>query len=80
MATSRREATPKAGASTAAATAAAATTGQAAHGAPASVQGQGLGSAPMPTPAHPRAGEAQIPRPTLDNPWRDLHPARVWPD
>jgi hypothetical protein len=21
-----------------------------------------------------------IPRSTIDNPWRDLHPMRVWPD
>lgn len=70
MATSRRAATPKAGARAA--------TGQAPHAAPTSVQGQGL--APMPAPARPRAGVAQIPRSTLDDPWRDLHPARVWPD
>jgi hypothetical protein len=23
---------------------------------------------------------AGIPRTTTDNPWRDLHPTRVWPD
>jgi hypothetical protein len=23
---------------------------------------------------------ASIPRTTTDNPWRDLHPTRVWPD
>jgi hypothetical protein len=27
----------------------------------------------------PREG-VSIPRSTIDNPWRDLHPIRVWPD
>ena len=31
-----------------------------------------------PTPT-PREG-VSIPRTTTDNPWRDLHPTRVWPD
>jgi hypothetical protein len=27
----------------------------------------------------PREGMS-IPRTTIDDPWRDLHPARIWPD
>lgn len=23
---------------------------------------------------------ASVPRTTTDNPWRDLHPTRIWPD
>ena len=70
MASSRKVATPKARSDAAIA--------QAAHGAPVGVHGR----AAVPTPpAPPRAGgAAPVPRTTLDNPWRDLHPARVWPD
>jgi hypothetical protein len=27
-----------------------------------------------------RPERAGVPRTTTDNPWRDLHPARIWPD
>lgn len=66
MASPRTQATPKAGAGTAA--------GNVPQAAPASVP------VPMPMPPRQRAGDTQIPRPTPDDPWRDLHPARVWPD
>jgi hypothetical protein len=36
---------------------------------------------PSPNKAVPALREgAGIPRTTTDNPWRDLHPTRVWPD
>ena len=39
-------------------------------------------SAPASAPAPPRAAARPSGRPTAcpDNPWNDLHPARVWPD
>jgi len=27
-----------------------------------------------------RREPAGVPRTTTDNPWRDLHPTRIWPD
>jgi hypothetical protein len=43
---------------------------------------------PAPGPEHSlqqrgvqvRPERAGAPRATTDNPWRDLHPARIWPD
>jgi hypothetical protein len=37
----------------------------------------------VPTPelsVQVRRERAGVPRTTTDNPWRDLHPARIWPD
>ena len=37
-------------------------------------------TAPAPAPASARTSAAAPPQATTDNPWRHLHPARVWPD
>jgi hypothetical protein len=37
-------------------------------------------SEPAPQPAPPPPAFLQPPRATTDDPWRDLHPAIVWPD
>jgi hypothetical protein len=40
-----------------------------------------LAPAPATQPIRsPQSVFLQPPRTTTDNPWRDLHPARVWPD
>jgi hypothetical protein len=45
------------------------------------VRGAAATSTPMPSqPVLTRREDARIPRTTTDNPWRDLHPTRVWPD
>ncbi len=41
----------------------------------------GKPAAPAPTPARqPSVADQQNPAPTLDDPWTNLHPRRIWPD